>query len=70
MKKELLIYIFTVVISALLIHQDMLSTPLTRLEMMADRANYYHPFLFGLGVYLVIGIVRLIVLGLRKMIKR
>ena len=70
MKKELLIYLLTVVISALMIHPDLLSTPLARLEMMTDRANYYHPFLFGLGIYLVIGVIRLIVIGLKKIIKR
>lgn len=70
MKKELLIYLLTVVVSALVMHPDLFSTPLARFEMMANRANYYHPFLFGLGVYLIIGIVRLIFAGLKKIIKK
>lgn len=70
MKKELLIYLLTVVVSALLMHPDLFSTPFARFEMMANRANYYHPLLFGLGVYLVIGIIRLIVVGLKKIMKR
>ncbi|WP_345975991.1 hypothetical protein [Sulfurimonas sp. HSL3-7] len=70
MKKELLIYLLTVVVSALIMHPDLLSTPLIRFDTMANRANYYHPFLFGLGVYLMIGIVRLIVVGLKKIMKR
>jgi hypothetical protein len=70
MRKELLIYLLTVAVSALLVHPDLLSTPLTRLEMMTDRANYYHPFLFGLGVYLIIGIIRLIIAGIKKIMKK
>lgn len=70
MKKELLIYLFIVILSALIFHPDLLSEPGSRLAMMSDRANYYHPLLFGLVIYLGIAVLRLILLGLRKIIKR
>lgn len=70
MKRELLIYLFTVLLCAPVIHPDLLSNPVLRLEMMSDRANYFHPFVFGFGVYLAVGLLRLVLLGLRKIIKR
>jgi hypothetical protein len=69
-KKELLIYIVVVILSALVFHSDLFSDPAARLEMMSDRANYYHPLIFGLGIYVLIGLVRLIVIGIGKIIKR
>ena len=70
MKKELLIYLLTVVVSALVMHPDLLSDPAARFSMMSDRANYYHPFLFGLVPYLIIGLFRLLYLGIQKIMKR
>ena len=70
MKKELLFYLLIVIVSALIIHPDLLTDPGSRLEMMSDRANYYHPLLFGLAIYLSIALLRLIGVGLRKIIKR
>jgi hypothetical protein len=69
-KKELLLYLFFVLITALLFHPDLLSEPEKRLEMMSDRGNYYHPFLFGFGIYLGIGILRLFAVGVKKIVKR
>lgn len=70
MKKELLLYLGILLLSALAFHSDLLSNPTARLEMMSERANYYHPLVFGFGVYLVIGVFRLIVIGIGKIIKR
>jgi len=70
MKKELLIYLAVLLLSALIIHPDLLSEPAVRFETMIARANYYHPLLFGLGVYLLIGAVRLLVKWIKKVIKR
>ena len=70
MKKELLIYLFIVLMAALLFHPDLLSEPEKRLEMMSDRGSYYHPFLFGFGIYLGIGILRLFAVGAKKIVKR
>jgi hypothetical protein len=69
-KKEVVIYFVLLLFSALLIHSDLLTKPAVRLEMMSDRSNYYHPFVFGFILYLVVGIFRLIVVGIKKLIKR
>lgn len=70
MKKELLIYLLVILFSALIMHPDLLSDPIVRFETMIGRANYYHPLLFGLGIYLLIGAVRLLVKWIRSIIKR
>lgn len=69
-KKELLIYSAIVTLSALILHPDLLSEPAARLTTMVERSNYYHPLLFGLGIYLVIGLLRLTVVGIIKIIRR
>lgn len=58
------------IVSAIILHPDLLSDPMERFTVMSDRANYYHPFLFGLIPYLIIGLFRLLYLGIRKIIKR
>jgi len=68
MAKELLIYLAIVLVSSLLFHPDLLTEPLQRLSWMHDHANYYHPLLFGLGIYLLIGIPRLLYFGTLKVI--
>ncbi len=68
MKKELLIYLTIIILSALFMHFDLLTDPLHRIEMMSEQANYYHPFLFGFGLYLIIGLFRLIILGIKKIL--
>lgn len=70
MKRELLIYLATVALAALLVHPDLLTDPASRVGMMFDRANYYHPLFFGLGIYLLIGVIRLIIRWGRKLLKR
>lgn len=70
MKKEFLIYCAIVILSAFILHPDLLTDPEARLTTMSERSNYYHPLLFGLGIYLVIGLFRLILIGIIKLIKR
>lgn len=70
MKKELLIYLSILILSALVLHPDLLTDPLKRIDMMSERANYYHPVLFSLAIYLVVGFGRLIVAGIKKLTSR
>jgi len=70
MKKELLIYLAVLLLSALFMHPDLLLDPVARFKTMIGRANYYHPFLFALGIYLLIGAIRLLVKWIRRFIKR
>ncbi len=67
MKKELLIYVSIIIFSAIVIHPDLLIDPLKRIGMMSERANYYHPFVFSLAIYLIIGMGRLLVIGIKKL---
>lgn len=60
-KTELLYFMALLLILALMQHPDLLSSPLERINLMAEKGNYIHPFLWTSGVYLVVGLVRLIV---------
>jgi len=57
-KKEILYYLLTLVLLTLIIHIDMLSDPLTRLELMQEKGNYSHPFIYTLIVYGIVFILR------------
>jgi len=53
-KKEALIYVVTLLILALIMHSDLLSDPLSRLNIMQEKGNYFHPFLYSFIIYAVI----------------
>lgn len=63
---ELIHFSIILVLLALVQHQDLLDSPLLRFEQMQMNGNFLHPFLWTLGVYLIIGIFRLIIKGLMK----
>ena len=58
LKKELLIYLLTLLALALIMHIDLLSDPFARLQTMQEKENYTHPFLYSFVVYTVILILR------------
>ncbi len=60
-KKEALIYLITLVILALIMHIDLLSDPMSRLNIMQEKENYSHPFLYSFVIYAVILILRKII---------
>ena len=60
-KKESLIYLVTLLILALIMHIDLLSDPLARLDLMQQKENYFHPFLYSFIIYAVILILRKII---------
>ena len=70
MKKEGLIYLAIFIIGAIVVHPDLLYTPSTRFEWIIERGNYYHPFILSVVVYLLIGIVRLLTIGIKSFWKR
>ena len=57
-KKEVLYYLLTLVILALIMHIDLLNNPLLRLQHMNEKGNYTHPFIYSFIVYAVILILR------------
>ena len=58
LKKELLIYLLTLLALALIMHIDLLSDPSARLQAMQEKENYTHPLLYSFVVYTVMLIVR------------
>jgi len=58
LKKELLIYLSTLLALALIMHIDLLSDPSARLQAMQEKENYTHPLLYSFVVYTVILILR------------
>ena len=57
-KRELLVYLVIFMLLALVSHGDLLSNPLLRFEMMFEKGNYFHPFLYTFVLYSLILIVR------------
>ena len=57
-KKELLYYLLTLCVLALIMHIDLLSDPSSRLQTMGEKENYFHPFLYSFIVYFVVLILR------------
>lgn len=58
LKKEILFYLGIFVILALLSHSDLLSNPSDRFQMMFERGNYIHPFLYTFVLYCVVLFIR------------
>ena len=57
-KKEVLYYLLTLLVFALIMHIDLLSDPLSRFNTMHEKGNYSHPFLYSFVIYGVILIIR------------
>ena len=56
--KELIYYTITLVVLALMQHQDLLTIPLERLEKMQAMGNFVHPFIWAFIIYLLIASFR------------
>ncbi len=57
-KKELIIYSLTLLVLTLIVHSDLVSDPSSRMNVMYEKGNYAHPFLYSFVVYSVILILR------------
>jgi len=60
-KKEILYYLVTLIVLALIMHFDLLSDPLARIEAMKEKGNYFHPFIYSFVVYSVMLVLRIII---------
>lgn len=57
-----LIYFFVILfILALMQHSDLLSSPMTRVELMTEKQNYLHPMLWSAPVYIIVATVRVVI---------
>lgn len=73
-KLKIEIFYFTVIllVLAFMQHSDLLTSPVQRVELMAEKGNFLHPLLWAFSVYVVVGIIRLIIsyiLNLKNRIK-
>ncbi len=57
-KKEFLYYIIIFFFLALIFHIDLVSDPLTRLDLIRQKENYSHPFIYTFIVYSIFFILR------------
>ncbi len=57
-KKEILYYLLTLLVLALIMHIDLLSDPFSRLQTMGEKQNYTHPFLYSFIIYSILFILR------------
>ena len=70
LKKEVLYYLITLVVLALIMHFDLLSDPLSRLEIMKEKENYFHPFFYSFIVYSVMLVLRVIINFISKIFEK
>ena len=61
LKKEIFNYLIILLILTLIMHIDIVSDPLTRLQNMQEQGNYFHPLLYTFVVYIIILIIRKII---------
>jgi len=67
---ELTHFTIILVLLALMQHQDLLDSPLIRLEQMQTDGNFLHPFLWAFGVYFIVLVFRLIVNSIMRVIRK
>ena len=59
-KKESIVYFSILLLLTLVMHSDLLSEPLLRIELMYEKGNYFHPFFYTSVIYSIALIIRLI----------
>lgn len=64
LRTELMYFFAILVVLALALHPDLLSTPLARLEHMQNRGNFLHPFAWSFGLYIIVLLIRLLIKGI------
>jgi hypothetical protein len=68
--KEFLYYLITFVVLTLIMHFDILSDPSSRLELMKEKENYFHPFFYSFIVYSVMLVLRVIINFISKIFEK
>ena len=57
-QRESIMYIAIFFVVSIISHSDLLSDPLARFQMMTQKENYAHPFIYTFFIYTVILIIR------------
>jgi hypothetical protein len=68
-KREFFIYLAILILLSLVMHSDLLSDPSSRFQMMHEKENYSHPFLYSFVIYSILFLIRKtldLILGLFK----
>jgi len=74
MKKEIAIFLIILIILAFIQHTDLLEHPIERFQQLPESGAYglgaAHPLVFALLGYVILGILRLLYRGVKKIFKR
>ena len=57
-KREIFFYLAILVVLALISHGDLLTNPSSRFQLMHEKGNYAHPFVYTFVVYSILFIIR------------
>lgn len=57
-KRELVYYFVTLILLTLIMHIDIVSDPIARFELIQEKGNYSHPFIYSFVIYGAIFILR------------
>jgi len=57
-KIEVILYIAMLIVLTLVMHFDILRNPSSRFEIMVEKGNYSHPFLYTFIIYSILLIIR------------
>lgn len=57
-KREVIIYIIMLLVLTLVMHFDLLTDPASRFEIMVEKGNYSHPFIYTFVIYSILFIIR------------
>jgi hypothetical protein len=57
-KREIFVYLAIFFVLSIVMHSDLLSDPSSRFQMMNEKENYSHPFLYAFFVYSILFIIR------------
>jgi hypothetical protein len=57
-KREIFVYLAIFFLLSIVMHSDLLSDPSSRFQMMNEKENYSHPFLYAFFVYSILFIIR------------
>ena len=57
-KREIFVYLAMLFVLGLVMHSDLLSEPSSRFQLMTEKENYSHPFLYTFVVYSILFVFR------------
>jgi len=57
-KREVIIYIVMLLVLTIVMHNDLLTNPSSRFEIMYEKGNYSHPFVYTFVIYSILFIIR------------